>query len=359
MKGAEKIIKVALIGGGKISEQHLIALATTTGVNVKGVCDLSPAVARYTARRFGVERWFTDYRVMLKSINPDVVHVLTPPATHTEIARDCIDSGAHVIIEKPITLSNPEFNALWSYAEDHNLSIIENQNYRFNPPVQQLRSIVDSKKLGTIEEVEVRMSLNLRNGGRYADRNMPHPSHQLPGGVLHEFITHLAYLFLYFMPIDTVEQCDVMHAYWKNHEHDELFKYDDLDAIVMAGSTHGRIRFSSRQWPDSFSITVRGSKGIAYAEIFQPVCQIIISRRGGIHLTPFVNYWKEGVTSLKSAFRSIWRKIRNKNAYQGLEIFIKLYYEALRNGGEMPVSFKDINTANLLVDALLAPENRK
>jgi hypothetical protein len=51
-------------------------------VEITGVCDLSPALARFTAERFGAARWFTDYREMLDECDADIVHVLTPPATH-------------------------------------------------------------------------------------------------------------------------------------------------------------------------------------------------------------------------------------------------------------------------------------
>jgi predicted dehydrogenase len=348
----------AIIGGGKISEQHLATLKDIDGVHIAGICDLSPALARFTTERFNVPNWYTDYRAMLEKCEADVVHVLTPPATHDLIVRDCLNSGRHVIVEKPVSLSHAGFQKLWDYAAARNLRLIENHNYRFNHPIRQLERIVNSGRIGTVQDVEVRMVLNIRGGGRYADENLPHPSHRLPAGIVHEFISHLAYLLLHFMPHDSFGDIGPIRAAWRNHGGGTLFTYDDLDALVIAGAVHGRIRFSCRQWPDCFSVQVRGSDGVATAELFHPTCQVITRRPVGQHLTPLVNALAGARTMAQSGFGSIWRKIRNRSAYEGLSRFLELAYEALRTGGEPPVSFRQMDETSRLVDALLDMENR-
>ncbi len=349
---------VAVIGGGKISEQHLGTLRGIGGVDIAGVCDLSPALARFTAERFAVPNWFTDYHKMLERTRVDVVHVLTPPATHDRIVRDCLDSGRHVIVEKPVALSNAGFRELWDYAASRDLRLIENHNYRFNGPIQQLERAITAGRIGTIEEVEVRMALNIRGGGRYADENLPHPSHQLPAGIIHEFITHLAYLFLHFMPGSSIDDIESIRAMWRNHDGGKLFKYDDLDVGVLAGSVHGRIRFSCSQWPDCFMVQVRGTDGVATAELFHPTCQVTTRRSVGQHLTPLVNSIAGARTMVRSGFGSIWQKIRNRGAYDGLSRFLELSYNALRTGGEPPVGYRQMDETSRLVDAMLALENR-
>ncbi|KJS28607.1 MAG: hypothetical protein VR64_23800 [Desulfatitalea sp. BRH_c12] len=351
-------LSVVAVGGGKISEHHLHTMKNLGFINVVGVSDLSPSLARFTAERFNVPGWFTDYRAMLEKCEADVVHVLTPPATHDRIVRDCLTSGRHVIVEKPVSLSHSGFQELWDYAAARNLRLIENHNYRFNDPVRQLEQIVDSWRIGTVAEVDVRMVLNIRGGGRYADENLPHPSHRLPAGIIHEFISHLAYLLLHFMPHDDFRDIGPVQAAWRNHGGGTLFTYDDLDALVMAGAVHGRIRFSCRQWPDCFEVVVRGSDGVARAELFHPTCQLTTRRPVGQHLTPLVNALAGARTIASSGFGSIWRKIRNRTAYEGLSRFLELTYEALRTGGEPPVSFRQMDETSRLVDALLAEENR-
>src|SRR5437660_7819319 len=93
-------LKAAVIGTGKISEEHLRFLRDAEGVDVAGVCDLSPSLAKYAAERFGGGKPFTDAAQMLQESAPDVVHVLTPPHTHERLVSDALSAGAHVIVEK-------------------------------------------------------------------------------------------------------------------------------------------------------------------------------------------------------------------------------------------------------------------
>lgn len=349
---------VAIIGGGKISEQHLGTLRNIKGVSVAGICDLSPVLARFTAERFAVPDWFTDYRLMLEQTGAEVVHVLTPPATHDRLVRDCLEAGRHVIIEKPVALSHAGFRDLWELAQARGVRLIENHNYRFNEPIQRLEQAVTAGRIGRVEEVEVRIALDIRGGGRYADENLPHPSHKLPAGIIHEFITHLAYLLLHFLPDDYDADIDLIRACWRNHGGGELFTYDDLDATVLAGTTHGRLRFSCRQWPDNFTVQVRGSDGIATAELFYPFMQVTPRRSVGQHLTPLVNALGGAKALVGSGFGGIWSKIRNRGAYEGLSRFLELTYDALQSGGEAPVGFRQMDATSRLVDRLLAQENR-
>lgn len=351
-------LNAALIGGGKISEQHLGVLAGLPGVKVAGVCDLSPALARFTAERFGVPAWFTDYREMFDRGGADVVHVLTPPATHDRIVRDCLAAGAHVIVEKPIALTNRGFQDLWHMADARGLHLIENHNYRFNTPIHKLDDAIEQGRIGAVQEVEVRLALNIRGGGRYADANLPHPSHRLPAGIIHEFITHMAYLLLHFMPAGSVDRLDLLRSVWRNHGGGDLFKYDDLDVLLMSGGVHGRIRFSSNQWPDGFSVQVRGSDGMATAELFHPVCLVTRRRAVGQHLTPLVNAVSAAGNLLSAGVGGIWAKIRNRGAYEGLGRFLELTYRALENGDAPPVGYQQMDEAGRLVDAILAEENR-
>jgi predicted dehydrogenase len=353
-----QVLRTAIIGGGKISEQHLSSLKSIPGTKVMGLCDLSPAMARFTAERFQLPAWFTDYRKMLKATEPQVVHVLTPPATHERLVRDCLEAGCHVIVEKPVALSNARFRNLWNFANERELRLIENHNYRFNSPVQQLSRLVTDGRIGTIKEVEVRMVLGIRGGGRYADANLPHPSHRLPAGVIHEFISHLCYLLLNFFPADPLEQIDSIRAAWRNHGGGVLFQYDDLDATILAGDVHGRLRFSCHQWPDCFSVDVRGSQGHARCEIFHPLCQVSRRRHGGDHLSPVFNAISNGWGQAFSGLAGLWNKVRNRTAYEGLDRFLQLSYRSLIDGTSPPVDFQHMNDTSRLIDALLAPENR-
>lgn len=359
------VLKSAVIGTGVISKQHLSFLQACDRSNLVGVCDLSPAAVHYAVDTFQAAAAYTDYAQMLEIEKPDVVHILTPPQTHLSIATDCLRSGAHVICEKPVAPTYSEFKDLWQISRECDRFLIEDHNYRFNGPVRAIQALIDDGMLGEVQEIEIRMALDLRSGGRYADENLPNPIHKMPAGVIHDFITHLSYLLLSFMPQSTPgfeagfeAGFDRVSAAWSNHGGGDLFKYDDLDALVVAGQVHGRIRFSSYTAPDCFSIIVRGSKGYAETDLFQPYLRCVVPRSVGKQLSPLVNHFVSGWELMSASVRNFRSKIMQRNAYDGLHYLLGETYEALSEGQAPPIGFNDMARTSRLVEALLAQENR-
>lgn len=347
-------LNAAVIGGGKISEEHLRFLASTPAARLAGVCDLSPSLANFAAGKFGAERAYTDHRQMLDNVRPDVVHVLTPAATHVPLVRECLQSGAHVICEKPIAPTSVEFETLWDFARRSARTIVEDHNYRFNEPVVAIQRAVARGQLGQVVDVEVRMALDIRKaGGRYSDRNLPHPSHRLPAGVIHEFITHLVYLAQQFIP-----EFDRVRASWRNLGGDDLFKYDDLDALVFSGSARIRLRFTCQCKPECFILTVHGTEGWAEADLFQPYVRLVRRRKGGDKLGPLVNHFANGCALVRSSVAGFRNKVLQHTPYEGLQTFLNQTYDALVRGTEPPVTYDDMSRASRLIDALLDEENR-
>lgn len=348
-------LRAAVIGTGKISEEHLRFLSADAGVILVGVCDLSPALAKYAATRFKAAGAFTDSAVMIREAKPDVVHVLTPPHTHGALVTSALEGGAHVIVEKPVAPTHAQFLGLYGLAKSKGLRIVEDHNYRFNEPILEFERLFAGGALGEVREVEVRMALGIRKpGGRYADTALVHPSHHLPAGVLHEFVTHLCYLTLRFLP----GEVDRVAAAWSKHGDEPIFKFDDLDALVVAGPVHGRIRFTSHAAPDCFTVTVRGTKGWAETDLFQPYVRANVARKGGAQLSPLVNHLAGGAVLLKAGVRGFCNKVMQKTPYEGLRTFLKQTYAALATGSEPPVTFNDMDRASRLVDALLDEGNR-
>ena len=355
-------LRAAAIGTGKISEEHLKFLTgpgAAAGVSrLVGVCDLSPSLARFAAGRFGADAAYTDSADMLARAKPDVVHILTPPHTHARLVTDCLAAGAHVVVEKPVAPTHAEFLALWAAAQAADRRLVEDHNYRFNGPVLAIERMVAAGTLGTVYEVDVRMALAVRGeGSRYMDACLPHPSHRLPCGVLHEFVSHLCYLALRFMPAAD-RPFDRVAAAWSKHAADPLFKHDDLDALVISGGVHARLRFTSHSGPDAFELTVRGSKGWVQTDLFQPHLRTVKPRPGGKQLSPLINQFANGVDLARSSVRGLRNKVMQRTPYEGLGTFLGQTYAALSTGAEPPVTFADMDGVSRLIDALLAADNQ-
>src|SRR3954469_13367060 len=117
------MLKVAIVGGGKIADAHASQIQRIARCRMVGACDREPLMARQLVERFPIDRGFGDLQEMLDVTAPDVVHVTTPPARHFDIARVCLNRGIHVYVEKPFTLNLPEAEALVTLAAQRGLQI--------------------------------------------------------------------------------------------------------------------------------------------------------------------------------------------------------------------------------------------
>src|ERR1700730_14355086 len=96
-----KVYRVGLVGAGYVSSYHLLALRSLTNVAVVGIADSDQSRAAQTASQFGISGVFRSLNEMSET-RPDVIHVLTPPASHCSLTLEALDMGCHVFVEKPM-----------------------------------------------------------------------------------------------------------------------------------------------------------------------------------------------------------------------------------------------------------------
>src|SRR5271154_4227839 len=96
-----RTLRAAIVGCGYFATNHLTAWKHLEGVEIAAVCDLDQAKARAAAERFGVARWFTDARKMLREARPDFVDIVTTMASHRGLVTLCAQEHLPVIVQKP------------------------------------------------------------------------------------------------------------------------------------------------------------------------------------------------------------------------------------------------------------------
>ncbi len=358
MTSADSRLAVGVIGTGNITREHLAYLTTSPRTRLAAVADLSPASARYAAERWGAARWHSSHRDLLEDAQVDVVHVLTPPTTHTAIVADALEAGVHVVCEKPLAPTRDDLAALQDVATRRGLWLLEDQNYRWNDPVLHLQEVVRSGRLGEVRDVEVRLALRIRDGGAFADRHLRSVAHDLPAGPVHDLLPHLAYLGLLFVPDAARPERASVH--WSNvGRHDGLWRCDDLDATLLVGNVHLRLRFSAHTRHEGFSLLVRGELGEASTDIFQPHLTVRSPRPVGRELTPIVDHISNGLGLARSGVRNLTQRLVQHSTYHGLHRFLDLTYAALQSGGPPPLSPRDLDDTARLVDLLLSEEHQR
>lgn len=339
--------RAAIIGCGVIAEQHLKVMTALPTVDVVAVCDVSPVTARTTAERAGVGRWFVDATEMLADVAPDVVHVLTPPQFHRDLTEQALNAGAHVLCEKPITLTAPELKAQIDRANAAGRMLIESHNYGFNDQIVALDDLVAGGRLGTVIDADISIAVPIATG-RFAEEGSPFRN--FPAGAIHDFITHLVYLGLRFFPGQSVTD---VHSVWRNRSGVAALRYDELSGLIATDNGFVRVRFSGHTEPLACRIAIRGTKGAAETDLYQPFLRAQLERPGG-KLGPLVDHAVNGIGLLGASTRNFRDKLLQKTPYHGMNVMIPRFYEAVAGRGETPVTTADMLRTSETIDRLVA-----
>ena len=347
-------MRSALVGTGAIARQHLSCLSRLRGVDLVAVCDLSRVSAEFAAERYGARAWFTDHREMLERARPDVVHITTPVTSHYSLAAEALQAGAHVIVEKPITVHDHELDRLLDHAQRAGRSILEDYNYLFNPPVQDLLQAIHDGALGDVVHADVTFCSDvLAPGSPFTDPDVPHPAAALPGGAIGDFATHLAAL-----GHAVVGAHRALHPSWSSGGRSDGL-LTDLVALVEAEGGTATLRFSARAQPQSFFVRVSGTRLSATVSILggrmvieqEPTWRrpLVMARRG----------LAASVDATLSSLAGPWERLSGgPGAYVGIWKLIERTYRALAAGDSVPVSHDQIRAVNRLRSDMLSGDGR-
>jgi predicted dehydrogenase len=344
--------KAALIGCGAIAREHLAVLAELQNAEVAGICDLSAARAEATAERFKIKKWFTNHQQLLTESEPDLVHITTPPSSHFSIAKFCLSAGLNVICEKPITMNYDEFRILKELAVTSRCMLMESQQLRFHSSVLRIRDLLKSGELGDLLEVQMFVAINSGAGSAYADRNAPHFSSYLRGGVVGDFLPHIAYLMHMF-----IGPASDLRTIWSKRLVDSPHPADEFRAIIKGEHATGHVTFSGNAQPGGFWLTVVGTRMRAEANLFElPRITFRRSRAGEPALMSLVDGVQESRDGLKGTIAAFWKKLSGVGSYDGLTEIIEQTYRAVEMKEPQPIPLEEIDQVARLVDHFTKPE---
>ncbi len=133
------MLKIGVIGAGHLGKIHLKCLLDLKEqYQLVGLYDLAPDVALAASQQFGVQS-FSSYQALLDAV--DVVDIVTPTVTHFLLAKTAIEQGKHLFIEKPVTQTVAEAQALIAAAKKHGITAQVGHVERFNPAMLAVRDV--------------------------------------------------------------------------------------------------------------------------------------------------------------------------------------------------------------------------
>jgi UDP-N-acetyl-2-amino-2-deoxyglucuronate dehydrogenase len=252
---ADAVYRVALVGCGRISRNHVDAIKATPGLELVGACDILPERARSVADETGVP-WFVSYEEMLDTVECDLVTIATPSGLHAEQGVRAAGAKKHVVTEKPMAISLAGADALLHACRSAGVQLFVVKQNRLNPAIQLLRNALDKGRFGRLYLVSC--SVLWTRPQEYYDQAPWRGTWALDGGAIMNQASHYVDLLQWVLgPIESVAGMTDTLA--------RRIEAEDTGAALLRASSgaFGVLQVTMLTYPQNLegSVTVIGERG--------------------------------------------------------------------------------------------------
>lgn len=337
----QQTVRVCLVGAGYVASRHLVALRDLPFVEVVGICDMDRRKAEELATRFKVANVFESLADMA-SARPQVVHILTPPASHCALTLQALEMGCHVFVEKPMAETVEECDRMIAGAREKRLVVSVNHSMRFEPPVTAALEHVARGHCGDI------LSAYYFRGSDYppyagGPRSAVYRQGSYP---FRDLGVHAVYLLEAFL--GPIKKLSERHFGTGN---DPMLTFDEWRVSVEAerGRT-GEILLSWNMHPLQNDLWVHGTRGILHVDAFLQRCHLYRTYPGPKQLHFIINGLLHGAASLVEIPSFVIRAATGKlKPSPGIYASVVAFHKSLAAGSPAPVPPEEGRRAVALV----------
>jgi len=351
------MLKVAIVGCGKIADAHVSQIQKLEACEIVGVCDREPLMAKQLYERFPIKAYFTDVLELVTEARPDVVHITTPPESHFDLARFCLENRCNVYVEKPFTLDADEAQQLVDLANQHGLKLTVGHNYQFSHAARRMRALVESGYLGG-PPVHMESSHGYDLGDpSYARALLGDKRHwvrTLPGKLLHNIISHGIARIAEFLTSDNPRV--IAHGFSSSllKGIGETDIVDELRVVISDGErTTAYFTFSSQMRPSLHEFRIYGPKN---GLVLDQDHEIVLMLRGvkfksyADHFIPPVLLAKQHLGNLLGNLKLFLA--RDFHMDSGMKCLIESFYRSIRQSTPVPIPYREILLTAKIMDAI-------
>lgn len=353
------MLKVAIVGCGRIADSHAAQIQRIKGSKIVGVCDREPLMARQLFERFPVGGHFSDLQQLLQEAKPDVVHITTSPESHFDIAKTCLEAGCHVYVEKPFTLNAEDARRIIEIAIRNGRKITAGHDDQFSHAARRMRSLVQSGYLGSAPlHMESYYGYEIAKTG-YAAAILADKRHwvrRLPGKLLQNIISHGIARIAEFLTSESPTV--IAHGFASPilRELGETELVDELRVIVSEkDSVTAYFTFSSQIRPSLHQFRVFGAKnGI----LMDQDNETLIRLRGGRFpsyvekFAPSAIFAKQYLGNISGNMRKFLA--RDFHMKSGMKFLIESFHRSITEGTPLPIPYREIVLTAKIMDDIFA-----
>lgn len=267
-------LRFALVGCGDIGILRARALAQTEGCRLVIAADTDRARATNAAVLVPGATVTTDWREAIRRDDVDAVIVSTPPSLHEEMTIAALESGKHVLCEKPLARTPAECRNMVAAAERTGRRLATGFNYRFYPSFQKARTLLDSGIIGELDHIRA------YGGYSATSHNQPwvHDATTTGGGALRDIGIHLLDLTRDFLGDVVAVQGASSGRVWR-------YPGCEDNGFALLTSSRGNIASVQASWTEwrryQFRIEVYGTRGCIRATCFPMMTQVVWAAETG------------------------------------------------------------------------------
>lgn len=242
MESNKKKIRFAVVGCGHIGKRHAEMVVRDPGAELVALCDIRPK------EELGIEAYpvafFSDITSLLQSgLDIDVINICVPNGLHAELAIQAIESGHHVVIEKPMALQVQDAERVLQTSLKYQKEVFCVMQNRYSPPSVWIKQMIDSGRLGKIYLVQLNCFWN--RDERYYKSGGWHGDACLDGGTLFTQFSHfIDILYWLFGDIQHIQ------ARFADFNHQQLTDFEDSGLVTFefVNGGMGCLNYSTAVW---------------------------------------------------------------------------------------------------------------
>ena len=213
------MVRVAVVGLGKMGLSHLAIIKAHPNVEVAAVCDATGYVLDVLNKYTGV-RTFTDYDAMLRDAELDAVIIATPSSMHGPMVRKALDQGLHVFCEKPFSVDSQEADELAALAVEKGVVNQVGYHYRFVGAFQEVKRLLELGAIGEVSHVlaEAYGPVVMRPKG-----SSWRTQRTAGGGCLYDYAAHPLNLLNWYLGMPHGVGGSILNSIFSKETDDEVF----------------------------------------------------------------------------------------------------------------------------------------
>ena len=242
MESNKKKIRFAVVGCGHIGKRHAEMVVRDPGAELVALCDIRPK------EELGIEAYpvafFSDMTSLLQSgLDIDVINICVPNGLHAELAIQAIESGHHVVIEKPMALQVQDAERVLQTSLKYQKEVFCVMQNRYSPPSVWIKQMIDSGRLGKIYLVQLNCFWN--RDERYYKPGGWHGDACLDGGTLFTQFSH--FIDIMYWLFGDIQQ---IQARFADFNHQQLTDFEDSGLVTFefVNGGMGCLNYSTAVW---------------------------------------------------------------------------------------------------------------